>query len=229
MNVRMGALLLAVTVTSGLANATTTTSRIDKRQANQQERIDQGVKSGELTRKEAARLQKGQQHVDRMESRAMADGKMTPRERQRIERAQDEQSKKIYREKHDRHGSNAQHGKHRGDDGDMRGGKHRGHDRDMHRGPHGEQRAGFGGKPSTERIDARQAHQQQRIDHGVKSGSLTEKEAARLQQGQQRVARMEKRAAADGRVTAEERRRIEHAQDRQSARIRSEAHDAQRK
>ena len=217
MNLRMGALLLAVTLTSGVANATTTTSRIDKRQANQQERIDQGVKSGELTRKEAARLQKGQQHVDRMESRAMADGKMTPRERQRIERAQDEQSKKIYREKHDRYGSNAQHGKHHGDD------------RDMHRGPHGEQRAGFGGKPSTERIDARQAHQQQRIDHGVKSGSLTEKEAARLQQGQQRVARMEKRAAADGRVTAEERRRIEHAQDRQSARIRSEAHDAQRR
>ena len=217
MNLRMGALLLAVTVTSGLANATTSTSRIDKRQANQQERIDHGVKSGALTQKEAARLQKGQQRVDRMESRAMADGKMTPRERERIERAQDDQNKKIYREKHDRQGSNAHHG------------KHRGHDRDMHRGPHGEQRAGFGGKTSTARIDARQAHQQQRIDRGVKSGSLTEQEAARLQHGQQRVARMEKRAVADGRVTAEERRRIEHAQDRQSARIRSEARDAERK
>ena len=32
----------------------------------------------------------------------MADGKVTPKERRRIERAQDKQSKKIYREKHDK-------------------------------------------------------------------------------------------------------------------------------
>ena len=36
---------------------TTSTPRIDKRQENQERRIDQGVKSGELTKKEAARLE----------------------------------------------------------------------------------------------------------------------------------------------------------------------------
>jgi hypothetical protein len=45
---------------------TTSTPRIDQPQQNQQQRIDQGVKSGQLTEKEAARLQKGQARVQKM-------------------------------------------------------------------------------------------------------------------------------------------------------------------
>jgi hypothetical protein len=37
-----------------------------------------------------------------METRAEADGKVTKKERARIEHAQDNQSRKIYREKHDK-------------------------------------------------------------------------------------------------------------------------------
>lgn len=81
---------------------TTSTPRIDKRQDNQQKRIDQGVASGALNQKEAARLEKGQQRVEKMEDKATADGKVTAKERRRIEHAQDNQSKKIYREKHDK-------------------------------------------------------------------------------------------------------------------------------
>lgn len=77
-------------------------SRIDQRQAEQQRRIDQGVKSGQLTDKEAARLQKGQARVQKMEDKARADGKITAEERRRIEHTQDQQSKKIYREMHDK-------------------------------------------------------------------------------------------------------------------------------
>lgn len=51
--------------------------RIDQRQANQERRIDQGVQSGSLTQKEAARLEKGQDHVQNMEDKAKADGKVT--------------------------------------------------------------------------------------------------------------------------------------------------------
>lgn len=106
MNLKKTALLLALAMTSGVTLAqstgTTSTPRIDQRQANQEQRIDRGVKSGALNEKEAARLQKGQQRVDRMENKAMADGKMTPKERRRIEQAQDTQSRKIYREKHDK-------------------------------------------------------------------------------------------------------------------------------
>ena len=49
---------MAAFALSGYALAqTTSTPRIDKRQENQERRIDQGVKSGELTKQEAARLE----------------------------------------------------------------------------------------------------------------------------------------------------------------------------
>ena len=78
------------------------TPGIDKRQANQQQRIDQGVKSGELTGKEAARLEKGQERIQTMEDKAKADGKVTPKERERLQKAENRESRKIAREKHDR-------------------------------------------------------------------------------------------------------------------------------
>jgi polyhydroxyalkanoate synthesis regulator phasin len=77
-------------------------ARIDQRQANQDKRIDQGVKSGQLTQREAARLDKGQAHVNKMENKALADGKITKQEGRRIEHAQDVQSARIYRQKHDK-------------------------------------------------------------------------------------------------------------------------------
>ncbi len=75
---------------------------IDKRQAAQEQRIDQGIASGQLTGREAARLERGQERVNRMEDRAKADGVVTNKERARINHAQDVESRKIYREKHDR-------------------------------------------------------------------------------------------------------------------------------
>ena len=81
---------------------TKSTPRIDQRQANQEKRIEKGEKSGQLNQKEAARLEKGQAHVQKVEGKAVADGTMTKKERAHIEHAQDVQSKKIYREKHDK-------------------------------------------------------------------------------------------------------------------------------
>ena len=77
------------------------------------------------------------------------------------------------------------------------------------------------------RIDQRQANQDQRIDAGVKSGQLNQREAARLDKGQAHVDKMENRALADGKITKGEANRIEHAQDRQSARIYTQKHDKQ--
>ena len=74
---------------------------IDQRQANQEQRIDQGIASGQLTASEAARLERGQARIERMERRALADGRLDPRERRRIMHAQEVQSRHIYREKHD--------------------------------------------------------------------------------------------------------------------------------
>lgn len=78
------------------------TPNIDQRQINQQNRIDQGVQSGSLTPKEAARLERGQARIQDMENRAKADGVVTPRERQRIRHAQDVQNRQIAQKKHNR-------------------------------------------------------------------------------------------------------------------------------
>lgn len=78
------------------------TPGVDKRQANQDARIQQGAKSGQLTEKEAAKLEKGQDRVEKMEDKAKADGKVTAKERARLDQAQDKQSRRIYKEKHDR-------------------------------------------------------------------------------------------------------------------------------
>lgn len=84
------------------AYAQTATPGIDQRQVNQEARIQQGVNSGALTQREAARLERGQQHVENMETRAKADGVVTKQERARLQHAEDVQSRRIYQEKHDR-------------------------------------------------------------------------------------------------------------------------------
>jgi len=81
---------------------TASTPRIDKRQELQQQRIDRGAQSGALNEKEGARLEKGQERVQKVEDKAVADGKVTAKERARIEHRQDQQSRRIYGEKHDR-------------------------------------------------------------------------------------------------------------------------------
>ena len=99
------ALLVVLTLSApAFAQSTDTksTPRIDQRQTNQEQRIDQGVKSGELTNKETAKLEKGQAKVQKMENKAVADGKVTKKEKKHVEHAQDQQSKKISHEKHDK-------------------------------------------------------------------------------------------------------------------------------
>ena len=81
---------------------TASTPMLDQRQANQEQRIQQGVQSGSLTQREAARLERGQDRVQRLEDKARADGAVTRQERARMQHAQDVESKRIYRQKHDR-------------------------------------------------------------------------------------------------------------------------------
>ena len=97
----IAAAVVAVFALPGLALAQST-PRIDKRQEAQDKRIEQGVKSGELNKKEAARLEKGQQSVQKMEDKSLTDGKVTTKEKAHIEHAQDQQSKRIHHQKHDK-------------------------------------------------------------------------------------------------------------------------------
>lgn len=98
----IAALIVSALPALALAQATPATPNIDKREARQEQRIQQGAKSGELTPREAARLEKGQARVQRMETKAKSDGTVTAQERKRIHREQSQQSKRIARQKHDR-------------------------------------------------------------------------------------------------------------------------------
>jgi len=100
--VKFATLAVAAALALPVLAQTQSTPRIDQRQANQERRIEQGEKSGQLTKKEAKRLDKGQAHVQKMENKAVADGKVTAKERERIEKAQNHQSREIYKEKHDK-------------------------------------------------------------------------------------------------------------------------------
>ncbi|MGZ3726767.1 MAG: hypothetical protein ACXWQQ_13250 [Pseudobdellovibrio sp.] len=75
---------------------------IEKREQEQQNRIQQGVKSGELKGKEAQRLENEQTKIKGMEDKAEADGKIAKKEMRRIEKAQDRASKDIYKKKHNK-------------------------------------------------------------------------------------------------------------------------------
>jgi len=84
-----------------------------------------------------------------------------------------------------------------------------------------------GAQTNTPRVDQRESNQEARIQQGVTSGSLTQKETMRLENGQQRVQSMEAQAKSDGVVSKQERHQLHHAQDVQSQRIYNQKHDRQ--
>jgi hypothetical protein len=93
------AILAALLCTSLVASA----AEVDRRERRQQERIAQGVESGQLTPAETARLERkeGRIHREIQRDRAANGGTLTPAERRRINRQQNRVSRQIYREKHD--------------------------------------------------------------------------------------------------------------------------------
>jgi hypothetical protein len=192
MRIRLHAIAAGLAAcTIAAAASAQNTADVVQRDVNQQNRIEQGLKSGELTTKEAGKLEREESHIDKMESNALKDGKMTNAEKSRIERAENQASKDIYREKHDA-------------------------------------QTGDPNSPSSKRMQAdvqRNANQEQRIENGVKSGSLTNREAANLERGQARVDRKEAKAAANGHVGADEQKNIQAAENHQSKRIHREKHN----
>ena len=100
---RMMSVLAAVVVTvllAGSALAQTHTPVVTKRQHHQQARIRQGVKSGELTRGETRRLERGEAKIQRDKMKAKADGTVTPAEKAKLNREENRESRRIYRAKH---------------------------------------------------------------------------------------------------------------------------------
>ncbi|ANE55197.1 MULTISPECIES: hypothetical protein [Methylomonas] len=96
--------LLAVTTLCQTAWADVDMPRVDRRQEIQEQRIEQGIESGELTRREANRLERQQMRIERQENAAQADGVVTPAERARLNHQQNKASRNIARKKHNLRG-----------------------------------------------------------------------------------------------------------------------------
>jgi len=94
--------LFAAALMSGTMFAQEATPKINERQVEQQKRIHQGVRSGELTRKEARHLKAGEAKIQHDKMIAKADGKVTKTEQAKLTREQNRESKAIYNKKHNR-------------------------------------------------------------------------------------------------------------------------------
>ncbi len=71
-----------------------------QRNVNQQERVEQGLQSGQLSTKEAGQLERGQQHIDHMEANDMKNGSINAQEQSKLNAAENRQSADIYADKH---------------------------------------------------------------------------------------------------------------------------------
>ena len=75
---------------------------IEQRKQNQQDRVANGVKSGQLTAGETKRVEQRQANINQNERqmRAADSGKLTAADRSKLDREQDRASKQIYDDKH---------------------------------------------------------------------------------------------------------------------------------
>lgn len=92
--------VLSLSLSTASVAGPTSDPGIQKREQNQEKRIQQGVQSGQLTPAEAGKLEAQQAKIKQDEERMKADGKLTKAERRKLKREQDQASKNIYRKKH---------------------------------------------------------------------------------------------------------------------------------
>lgn len=175
----LGALLLPVA-----ANA----QGINSQRENQRDRIQQGVRNGSLTPREARDLREREARITRSERRdRRSGGHLSAAERERLQERLNGDSRAIYRQKHD------------------------GQTRD--RAPY---------------VNSRRDEQRERIQAGVRNGSLTQREAQQLREREARIGRAENRdRRSGGRLTNAERRDLTRRQNQASRAIYRQKHDDQ--
>lgn len=97
---------VAILAQSSTTTPTTTTAptsaSINQRKENQQDRIAQGVKSGQLTAGETGKLEHQEAGINKEEKgmRAQDNGHLTKADKSLVNKQQNQESKRIYRDKH---------------------------------------------------------------------------------------------------------------------------------
>jgi hypothetical protein len=209
-SIRLGlgvALLLGGSALAPLALAqqtpvqqTTHVEHFTNRNVAQQQRIEQGLKSGQLTTREAAHLEQGTARIDRMQSRATnahgAGGAgVTAAEAARIQRAQNAESHAIYNQRHDAQTGNPNSLSSRRMQGDVQ----------------------------------RNLNQQSRIASGVDHGGLTNREVSHLSAQQARGSHAVAAAGRNGFVNGREQRRVQRGDNVRSRHIYRARHNGARR
>jgi len=217
MSKRIGLALMAsaaLTLTAGAASAQGWMT-IDDRQARLDQRIDAGVRSGDLSRQEARQLRNEFRALADLEMRYRADG-LSNWERQDLDRRFDQLSMRIRYDRHD--------------------GERRDYARDDDR--RGNARADdwgmwYGGRNWTDErgqwvsLDRRKAQLERRITQGMRKGQLTAAEAARLRADFNVLIHTEARYRRNG-LTVSERADLDRRFDILAAKIRFERQDRDR-
>lgn len=194
----------ALALTAGAASAQGWMS-INERQARLDDRIDAGVRTGDLSRSEAVRLRAEFRDLARMEAAYRRDG-LSPSERRVLDERFDRLAARVRMERND-----WDRGYARNDDWGR----------------------WFGGNDWRDNrgrwvnIDRRQAQLDRRIDQGVRSGQLTATEAARLRADFNALARMEIRYRRGG-LSAGEMADLDRRFDMLAQKIRFERSDRDR-
>lgn len=93
--------LFAVVSVSHADRVRTRDPGVNARQNNQRDRIQQGVRSGELTRRETRGVVEEQRDVRQLERAYKSDGELTGAERRDLHHEQNQASRDIYDQKHD--------------------------------------------------------------------------------------------------------------------------------
>jgi hypothetical protein len=85
-----------------LAGTAAWAGEIQERRENQQDRIAQGVRSGQLTARETAKLENKEAALNKeiRTDRQANGGTLTPQERKQVNRQQNHLSNQIYKDKH---------------------------------------------------------------------------------------------------------------------------------
>ena len=96
----LGGLLVAAMAVTSVAEAQTKTPVINAREHMQEKRINQGVRSGELTRHEAHTLRRDEHRLNEEKRDYKETGHVTRAERRRMRHQENNISRSIYAKKH---------------------------------------------------------------------------------------------------------------------------------
>jgi hypothetical protein len=178
--------------TAALAQTAATTTpapqNINGRKENQQDRVAQGIQSGQLTAGETSKIEKNESSINHEERdmRKLDNGKLTSADRATLQQQQNSVSKQIYTDKHN-----------------------------------------AATQPKANGPIDRKENQQDRIAQGVKSGSLTPSETAKLESKQASINHEEHnmRAADNGHLTGQDKAALNKRQNNQSKAIYKDKHN----